>query len=373
MASGGKQRGLIIIVIALVLIAILGVAYFVLSSRGTNILAPAAQQAGGAAAPAPSAKMTSIVITTQKIPRGSTITESVITTLAYPEKDLVPGTFFTNPKDVINKQAKFDLEPRMPITQAMLVTGTAGVGSYAAFQIPKGYVAVSMPINRLSAVSFAPVVGDHVNIIASMLVVDIDQASQAKLPNTLVKVVPETGASDTDPGSLTATTSGTGGVQGRVEIDSTLQHPVYVIPSEVQRPRLVSQMVIQDAIILRMGNFPTNEIAKTSGVEPTAQPAAGDNAQAAATPATPDIMTLIVRPQDAITLNYLQQTGAKLTLALRSAGDVDPAAVEAVTLQYLFQTYNIPNPPKTNFGVEPRLDNIPSNTTTVKPTAVPAQ
>jgi Flp pilus assembly protein CpaB len=373
MASGGKQRGLIIIVVALVLIAILGVAYFVLSSRGTNILAPAGQQAGGAAAPAPSAKMTSIVITTQKIPRGSIITEGVITTLAYPEKDLVPGTFFTNPKDVINKQAKFDLEPRMPITQAMLVTGQAGVGSYAAFQIPKGFVAVSMPINRLSAVSFAPVIGDHVNIIASILVVDIDQEFQSKLPNNTSKLVPAY-STEADPGSLTANTTLSGVSGGRVQIDSTINAPTYLIPSEPQRPRLVSQMVIQDAIILRMGNFPTNEIAKTSGVEPTAQPAAADNNQAAPTPSTPDIMTLIVRPQDAITLNYLQQTGAKLSLALRSAGDIDPAAVEAVTLQYLFQTYNIPNPPKTNFSIEPRLDNLPTSVPAVaRPTAVPAQ
>jgi pilus assembly protein CpaB len=373
MASGGKQRGLIIIVIALVLIAILGVAYFVLSSRGTNLLAPNAQQSGGAAAPAPSAKMTSIVITTQKIPRGSIITESVITTLAYPEKDLVPGTFFTNPKDVINKQAKYDLEPRMPITQAMLVTGQAGVGSYAAFQIPKGYVAVSMPINRLSAVSYAPVVGDHVNIIATMLVVDIDQDFQSKLPNNTSKLVPPS-SSEGDAGSLTANTTMAGIGGGRVQIDSTINAPTYLIPSEPQRPRLVSQMVIQDAIILRLGNFPTNEIAKTSGVEPTAQPASGGTAEAAPAQVVPDVITLIVRPQDSITLNYLQQTGAKLNLALRSAGDIDPAAVEAVTLQYLFQTYNIPNPPKTNFGIEPRLDNLPTNVPgAASATAVPAQ
>jgi hypothetical protein len=125
---------------------------------------------------------------------------------------------------------------------------------------------------------------------------------------------------------------------------------------------------------LRMGNFPTNEIAKTSGVEPTAQPSEGNNNQAAVTPAVPDVITLIVRPQDAITLNYLQQTGAKLNLALRSAGDIDPAAVEAVTLQYLFQTYNIPNPPKTNFGIEPRLDNLPTSVPgAIRATAVPAQ
>ena len=63
---------------------------------------------------------------------------------------------------------------------------------------------------------------------------------------------------------------------------------------------------------------------------------------------------------------------SELSLALRSAGDLDPVAVESVTLQYLFQTYNIPNPPKTNFGTEPRIG--PSeNSPAPKPTPVPNQ
>ncbi len=132
-------------------------------------------------------------------------------------------------------------------------------------------------------------------------------------------------------------------------------------------------MVIQDAIILRVGSFPTDALAKTSGVEPT--PAAEAGAAAEATPVpSPDMITLIVRPQDSVTLNYLMLTGAKMSLALRSAGDVDPAAVEAVTLQYLFQTYNIPNPPKTVFGLEPRRDSIGFDTLDsikTQPTASP--
>jgi Flp pilus assembly protein CpaB len=361
MASGGRRRGLIFIVIALVIIAVLAVVYFLF--RGTPLLAPAVQT--GAVAPQPSTKMTSIVITTQRIPRGSVITESVITSLAYPEKDLVAGTFFTNPKDVLNKQAKYDLEARIPITEGMLVTGQ--VGSYAAFQIPKGYVAVSIPITKLTAVSFAPVVGDHVNIIASMLVVDIDQNSQSRLPNLTGNAVPPRNPTEADPGSLTVTTTGGEGAQGRVDMDATLNQPIYLVPSENQRPRLVSQMIIQDAIILRVGSFPTSDLAKTSGVEPTPAPAA-QGAEPTAV-AAPDMITLIVRPQDAITLNYLMLSEAKLSLALRSAGDLDPAAVEAVTLQYLFQTYNIPNPPKTAFGLDPRRDILEYNTKSVVPTA----
>ena len=99
--------------------------------------------------------MTNIIITVQNIPRGSPITESVIATMPYPKKDLVEGTFFTDKKDVLNKQAKFDLDARIPITSNMLVTGQ--VGSYAAFQIPKGYVAITIPISKLTAVAFAPV------------------------------------------------------------------------------------------------------------------------------------------------------------------------------------------------------------------------
>lgn len=362
MASGGRRRGLIFIVIALVLIAVLAVVYFL--TRGTPLLAPAAQT--GAIAPQPSTKMTSIVITTQRIPRGSVITESVITSLAYPEKDLVAGTFFTNPKDVLNKQAKYDLEARIPITEGMLVSGQ--VGSYAAFQIPKGYVAVSIPIEEVTAVSFAPVVGDHVNIIASMLVVDIDQNSQSRLPNLTGNAIPPRNPTESDPGSLTVTTGAGEGAQGRVDLDPTLNQPIYLIPSEIQRPRLVSQMIIQDAIVLRVGDFPSNELAKTSGVEPTPAPAAAQGAEPTAAP-TPKMITLIVRPQDAITLNYLMLSEAKLSLALRSAGDLDPAAVEAVTLQYLFQTYNIPNPPKTAFGLDPRRDKLEYNLKSVVPTA----
>ncbi len=370
MASGGKRRGLIFIIVALVILAVLGVVFVLTRSGGLAIpgLTSNAQQ-GAAAVPQVSEKMTTIVITTQKIPRGSVITESVIATLAYPEKDLVPGTFFTDQNAVLNKQAKYDLEARIPITEGMLVTGQ--VGSYAAFQIPKGYVAVSIPITKLTAVSFAPVVGDHVNIIASMMVVDIDPNTQSRLPNKTGDAIPPRGATEGDPGSLTVTTSAGGGDLGRVDLDPTLNQPVYLVPSENQRPRLVSQMVIQDAIVLRVGDFPTDELAKTSGVEPTQAPEAAAAGEATPPP-TPSMITLIVRPQDAITLNYLMLSEAKLSLALRSAGDLDPAAVEAVTLQYLFQTYNIPNPPKTAFGLEPRKDDLEfSSGSAPAPTPIP--
>ena len=90
----------------------------------------------------------------------------------------------------------------------------------------------------------------------------------------------------------------------------------------------------------------------------------GEEADAAAaapqmpTSEPPDIITLIMWPQDAVTLNYLLYTGAQVTLALRGAGSVNEAntATDAVTLQYLMDVYRIPLPVRLPYGTEPRVD-----------------
>jgi len=355
MATGGRRRGLIFIVLALLLIVALVAVAFVFRNQITAATTRTQPQV----AQQPAQKMIGIVITTQAVPRGTTITESVLTTIPYPEKDLVAGTFFSEVKDVVGKQAKFDLDPRIPITSSMLVSGQ--VGSNAAFQIPRGLVAISIPITRLTAVSFAPVAGDHVNVIASMLLVDVDQNFQSKNPNFTAAAVPPGPASDKSPGSLTVsiTSGGANSTVGRVDLDQTLNQPLYIVPSEKQRPRLVSQTIIQDAIVLRVGNFPVELTAKVQGApEPTPTPAPAAGVATPAPPVVPEVITLIVRPQDAVTLNYLMLADAKLNLVLRSAGDTDSLTTDAVTLQFLMEQYNIPNPQKLPFSFEPRNDTL---------------
>jgi pilus assembly protein CpaB len=82
----------------------------------------------------------------------------------------------------------------------------------------------------------------------------------------------------------------------------------------------------------------------------------------------PKYITLIVSPQDAVTLNYLMYSGAgggaALTLALRSAGDDTRIQTEAVTLQFLLDQYRIPVPVKLPYGMEPKTDRL------VEPTPV---
>jgi hypothetical protein len=91
-----------------------------------------------------------------------------------------------------------------------------------------------------------------------------------------------------------------------------------------------------------------------------AAPAAPAAETTTVTPPRPEEITLIVTPQDAITLTYLffNEPGARLTLALRGAEDRSTAQTEAVTLQFLLDQYNIPIPVKLPYGIEPRLDRL---------------
>jgi pilus assembly protein CpaB len=68
-----------------------------------------------------------------------------------------------------------------------------------------------------------------------------------------------------------------------------------------------------------------------------------------------------VTPQDAVAINYvLMNQGAKINLALRSAGDSKVVKTESVTLQFLMDQYNVPFPSKLPYGLEPRTDNLDS-------------
>jgi pilus assembly protein CpaB len=150
---------------------------------------------------------------------------------------------------------------------------------------------------------------------------------------------------------------------GKGVTDDVFGQNFYQVPAEKQRPRLVSQTLIQNVIVLQMGNFNQALFGPQQPV-PTAQPGeAGAQAPQPAQPVQvsqplPDVITLIVTPQDAVTLNYLIYAGAKLTLALRGVNDDTTGPTEAVTLQFLLESYNIPIPVKLPYGLEPRIDDL---------------
>ncbi len=83
---------------------------------------------------------------------------------------------------------------------------------------------------------------------------------------------------------------------------------------------MVSQNLLQDAVVLGVGNFPVagqedqqtqQEVVQQTTDVTQAEGDQGQTVQVTA-PKLPDVITLIVTPQDAVTLNYLMFSGAEL-------------------------------------------------------------
>jgi Flp pilus assembly protein CpaB len=363
MASRGRRVGMIFIVLALILVVILGAAaYF-----GKEFFFPSPVVAPLPTAEAPAVKTVDIVVLTQNVSFGGTITEAALGFAPIPADRYVEGLYFKTKEQVKGRRARYQMQSGTILTTGMLSDNS--VGSYASSQIPKGMVAISIPISELTSVSYALQPGDHVSVLVALLLEELDPNFQSKLPNTTANVYkPGTAAVEKDgvvsPPSLTLTinSNGEGSTQGRTELDPVLNQPVYVQGSEAQRPRVVTQMLVSDAMVLGVGRFPLDGSPSGSATAtPTPAPAAAAAGGPTPTPApapaikVPEVITLVVSPQDAITLNYiLLNRGAKLNLALRSAGDdtkVDKT--ESVTLQFLMDQYNIPFPSKLPYGLEP--------------------
>lgn len=398
------NRMVIIIIGVVLLVALLGAGFLLLprlmggSSSG--------QQQAAAPTPIPT---TQIVVLTQAVLRGRPIDETVLSLVTIPADLKITG-MFSDFAEVVGRKAKFDLEAGIPLTSGMLVDLKgllSATGSDWALAIPPGKVAITIPITRLSALAYAPQAGDHVDVMVTLMLVDVDQAFQSILPNLTGGVVApgdsifrggdsSTGSStlgatqgDNDTGSQTQSTSrditaqgqiettasslvaqisprGVGAMQGRTELDPTLGTPLYVLPSESQRPRIVTQSIIQNAIVLRVGTFANldeygNPVKEdTTAAAPAEEAQTGEPTPVPAVKVTrpPDVITLIVSPQDAVTLNYLIYSGSELMMVMRSAGDETQFVTDAVTLQFLLERYNIPVPAKLPYGLEPRLDDL---------------
>ena len=378
MAPGTKRSGGIFFLLALVVILLL-VAVVIAVRFLPNIIPGFAPKLAAATPvpPPPTPMSVKVIILAQPVNRGGVVTQDMITLADIPQISYTQGLFFTDPKDVVNKKARLDLLPGTPLTPALLVDNRKG--SVPSFDIPAGMVAISIPISRLTSVAYALEPGDHVNVMASFLLVDIDPNYQTKLPNKTGGVLlpgptTTTGANQpngTTSNSATITITGPNADQGRTEVDSTLNQPIYLLPSEPQRARLISQTLIQDAIVLWVGTFEPGAYEKATGglavqPTPTAVPQ-GQQAAPVAAPVPPDIITLVVTPQDAITLNHIMLTGpsAKINLALRSAGDTSKIQTDAVTLQFIMDQYKIPLPAKLPYGTALRF--LDGNTTDPRP------
>ncbi|MFO7743486.1 MAG: RcpC/CpaB family pilus assembly protein [Anaerolineae bacterium] len=350
------RRGRSLLVVGLViLLGVLAVGVYMLMSQGglpggeTAGPVPGQEESEATVRPADTEP---IVVAAQNIPRGMRLTEDRVKegALAVGEwsRDAVPDGAVRNLESTYGRIARVDIARGMPVLENMLteLPGEFGAsGSDAALHIPENKVAYAMPIARYSSVAWALQPGDHVDVILSLLMIDLDEEFQSVLPNEYTCVSPAEGEECQS------------GRMGRLE---SLPNGwiVNMTPSGDQRPRLVTQLTIQNATVLQVGDW-SADMAPTPAPPPQGEEGGGEEATVAPTPAPPvRPVTLAVSPQDAIALDYAQAVGARINFVLRRAGDEGTSTTESVTLRYLMERYNIELPPKLPHGVTPPLSEL---------------
>jgi pilus assembly protein CpaB len=293
-----------------------------------------------------------VIVAAQDIPRGTIITpdSGAVVTTTWP-REAVTELAVTNINDTYGRITRQGVARGTPILRGMLTEQAGelvGTGSDAALQIPEGLVAYALPVSRYSSVAWALQPGDHVDVLLSLLLVDVEEEFQTVLPNQAACATEAEGCQDGTLGRLEALPNG---------------WIVNVFPSEGQRPRVVTQLTVQDAVVLRVGDWDKElEAAEETPTTEGEVEAEGEDAEATPPPSEQvKPLTLVVTPQDAAVLKYAEEVGASMDLVLRSAQDSDQTvSTESVTLKYLLERFSIEIPPKLPQSTEPPLSRLRS-------------
>lgn len=291
--------------------------------------------------PTPVIPTVQIVVSAQNIPRGRLITEDSVTLVDWPLDSVPPGAFETI-EDVLNLTARTDVLFNQPLTGVMLTNDRAQLvqrGSDAALLIPNDRRGFAMPIDQLASVAYAILPGDHVDVIVSLWIVDVNRDGQ----------YPEIKIDDKVAACLAL----------GLDPSEALQCAREQVADAKVFDRLSSQIILQDIEILVVGNWvdPTPVPPFTPGVpvaeefDPEAPPVALAGTPTV-TPPRPNVVVLSVTPQQALILQWLRESDAILDLALRGPTDRAPSDTETVTLQYLFDNFNVTVAPKLDFAID---------------------
>jgi Flp pilus assembly protein CpaB len=352
------NRRVLILLLLIVVIIVIGAVVFLQQPAPppvTTVTGQAPVQGGPTATPIPVAR---IVVAIQQIPRGMKIPrEGAVDFRPWP-RDAIPSDAITDPAEVVGKIARTDIFVEQPIVRNLLVDNLADIaekGSDAAAMVPQGQRAISLPMDRLTGLAYGIQDGDYVDVIVSFLFVDVDPNFQSLKPNKVsIITIAQDGTVQFSPP-----------IQGELQPSNFTPGPVLISPTEIQRPRLVTQTTIQGAFVIHVGTFPLDGKFIGRPVAPPT-PTEADNAPTKAappptpTPTVPDIITIAVSPQDAVVLSWAIEAQIPMTLTLRSVKDKGAPSNQttAVTLQYMIENYQVAQPPALPYALEPALRSI---------------
>jgi pilus assembly protein CpaB len=361
---------------------------------------------GGGAGEEPTAAPTAtppptlpIIVAARDIPRGARLTAQDVTVMRWPLLDEAPppvGVLVVSDdpngaglEQVDGRIARVDILNGQAVLEFMITAGDqpidlADTGSDAALMVPSGMVAMALPTTRLGTVAYALRPGDHVDVFMSYLFADVQEEFQTLLPNQGILLTD-------DPELIAAgfqSLQYTLGLEERGLFGTTLLITPNEEPTNGQIPRRTTQLVVDNALVLRLGNWSLEDIDQPIVVTPipTATPdpeGEGDAAEATAVPTPvpvippPDVITLAMPRQDAIVLLHSLYESASIDIALRSAldDDITDIVTDPVTLEYIINFYNVTPPETLPIVLDPRssLLNLLGSTDTTTTAPAPGE
>jgi Flp pilus assembly protein CpaB len=338
-----RRRTFLIIFVVLVLILVIGLAGLLLLTRGGSLTGRVTTQpkpTGAVLEPEATRAIETerVVVALQTIPRGMRIPPDAVEIREWPIEDRdFPAEPMYDLDKVVGMVARVEIAMHRPIDASMVKQVFLGEGSEMSLAVPKGQVAIAVPVMAISSVGNAIRPNDRVDVLISFSIVEVDEDAQIKLPVIL------TGGEDCLAGCM---------------------------KTGDQIPRLVTQYSVQNALVMGVGMWTgaqpditvmqTPTPATLPGAQPTAPVATGAEAPVAVATSIVrsmtelTVITLAVSPQDALVLKWAWESNSSIDLVMRSANDTDIyAQPEAVTLQYMIDRFQISLPPK--------LPNTPEN------------
>ncbi len=316
-----------------------------------------------------------VVVSLQTVPRGHQMTADILALDMRPAES-VGSNVITNIDDALNLYARTDIYQGETLTYDTLVDDITKVGleSYGPSSlIPPGYVAQSVPMNRLTGVGYGVSEGDYVDIMVTFFFRQIDEEFQTYLPNDAafyleeqIQAVEDSGSGDplqiiTEPVIFFVSPI------GRFE-ELPTGDLAHISPNQedlAPRPVPVT-MIIQNARVVQVGQYrlppdpadliptPTPEAVEEGEPTPTPPPVANPTA----TPSPADVVVVALQPQQQLLLRYAVDVNAQVFFALRGVNDGQLYSVENMTLDYLLERFNVEVPPNLGYSVEATIKQV---------------
>ncbi|MCI0399083.1 MAG: Flp pilus assembly protein CpaB [Chloroflexi bacterium] len=381
----------IILLILVLLVMVAGVVAVVFLASGGGPLAgllggeqqPPGQQAGqepGRPTPTGTAQVqfVNVVVARVDLPVGQRITSDLIVIERRPADNVAVQALvtFDNPELVIGQIVRTKISRGQEILRPMLAlnpSDLASIGSDLALYIEQGRVAVAFPINRFTGAAYALRPGDHVDVLMSLGLVDLDPEFNTALPNNAERV------------DLVALQEGRSFLfpvetQGRLEVIPVINLVAQISPGggQLPLPQRVTQLTLQQLEVLWMGTwfdpgldlqeFNADAVVATPIAAPPAQNQTGTEGQPAPVAAEPtkerpedepDLVILSMPVQDALVLKWALEVGIQIHLALRAQGDTSVFITTSVSLPQLVDQGGLVVPEPLDVGLEPRADQVP--------------